>query len=155
MANRARARGYIQLFLSHKAKDQGAAEEIFSVLKRAGGRMLEIFMCENIETGDNWQDEIEKQLHESDWFLLLFTGNNDDWSWCHHEADFFRGTMYPDPKRVVVFYPNNVIMPDPLEAFQAVKCSDDDLDDIYRFFHDLYAEDPYPDFQAINPLFAS
>jgi hypothetical protein len=41
-ANRARARGYIQLFLSHKSKDQNAADEIFSVLKKAGGRMLEI-----------------------------------------------------------------------------------------------------------------
>jgi hypothetical protein len=69
---------------------------------------------------------------------------------------FFRGTMYPDPRRIVVFYPSTpAAIPDPLKAFQAVKCGDDNLEEIYRFFNDLYAEDPYSGFEVINPFFAS
>jgi hypothetical protein len=162
-AKRARERGYVQLFLSHKAKDQLAATEIFQVLKKAGKRKLEIFMSENVQKGDNRQRDIDEQLHASDWFLFLYTGNyNDDWSWCHHEAGFFRGMMYPDPKRVVVFYPaesisvpNHPNLPDPLKAYQGVRCEKNNPGEIYRFFTDVFAEDPYPAFPAINPSFAS
>jgi hypothetical protein len=90
---RALERGYIQLFLSHKQKDQKSAAEIREVLQTLAGR-LQVFMSENIAKGADWQEQIEQQLHQSDWFVLLFTGiDDDDWSWCHHEAGIFRGSQ--------------------------------------------------------------
>jgi hypothetical protein len=152
---RALERGYIQLFLSHKQKDQKSAAEICEVLRTVAGD-LKVFMSENIARGGDWQDEIETQLYESDWFVLVFTGvEDDDWSWCHHEAGIFRGMMYPQAHRVVVLYPPNVTLPDPLKKYQAVKCQDGDLEDLDRFFEDLFGREPYPGFPALNPYFAN
>ncbi|MGH6897934.1 MAG: toll/interleukin-1 receptor domain-containing protein [Geminicoccaceae bacterium] len=152
---RARDRGFIQIFLSHKQRDQRSAKEIREVLQTAAGR-VQVFISENIARGRNWQEEIETQLYESDWFVLLFTGVEDeDWSWCHHEAGIFRGMMYPDADRVVVLHPPNVALPDPLRQFQAVKCQDGHPEDLHRFFEDLYGKEPYPGFQAINTFFAN
>jgi hypothetical protein len=150
---RALERGYIQLFLSHKQKDQRSAAEIREVLQTFGGR-LQVFMSENIAKGADWQEEIEQQLHQSDWFVLLFSGvEDDDWSWCHHEAGIFRGMMYPDAERVVVFHPPNVALPDPLRRYQAVRCQEDHPGDLHRFFEELFGREPYPGVPPINPFF--
>ena len=155
-ATRARDRGYVQVFLSHKSRDQKTAEELRQVLQTHGGPMLRVFTYQNIEKGDNYQDEIGKQLYESDWFMLLFTGMDDrDWSWCHHEAGTFCGMTYPDADRVVVFYPSNVALPDPLKRYQAVRCQDGQPDDVYRFFEDLFGKEPYPGIAPIHPFFAN
>jgi hypothetical protein len=147
----------IQLFLSHKHKDQKAAEEIFSVLKKGGGNSLDIFMSKNIEKGTKWHEEIENQLDKSDWFLMLFSGTNDDWSWCYHEAGIFRGMKYPFSKRLVVLYPRskNISIPDPLRDNQAVECHPDQPEHIYRLFNDLFTVAPHPGRRPINPFFAS
>jgi hypothetical protein len=156
-AEHARARKYIQVFLSHKQKDYKAAEQIREVLRINSAGRIHVFLSENIAKGDDWQDEIEKELHRSDWFLLLFAGQDDDWSWCHHEAGIFRGMMYPDADRVVVFYPPNVALPDPLKKYQAVKCappSADQPDHLDRFFKEMFGKPPYPGHDSINPVFA-
>lgn len=148
-------RGYVQLFLSHKQKDQKSAAEIREVLQTLAGR-LQVFMSENIAKGTDWQEQIEHQLHQSDWFVLLFTGvDDDDWSWCHHEAGIFRGMMFPDAERVVVLHPPNVALPDPLQRYQAVKCQDDQPGDLHRFFEDLFGREPYPGVPPLNPFFAN
>jgi TIR domain len=154
--DRARERGYIQIFLSHKSRDHKAAEELRKVLQAYGGPMLRVFTYDDIEKGDDFRDEISRQLYESDWFMLLFTGVDDrDWSWCHHEAGTFCGMMYPDADRVVVFYPSNVALPDPLERYQAVRCQEGEPDDVYRFFEDLFGKEPYPGMPPIHPFFAN
>ena len=156
-SERARERQFIQVFLSHKQKDHGAAEAICEVLQTNSAGRIRVFMAEEIEKGALWQQEIERQLYASDWFLLLFTGvDEDDWSWCHHEAGVFCGMMYPDANRVIVFHPPNVTLPDPLRKYQAVKCEttpDGESEDLDRFFEDMFSQAPYPDFPPINPFF--
>lgn len=102
--------------------------------------------------------EIESQLYESDWFLLILSGvDEDDWSWCHHEAGLFCGMVYPDVNRVNVLYPPNVNLPDPLKKYQGVKCEttpDGKSEDVDRLFQDLFGEEPYPGFKPINSFFA-
>ncbi len=115
-------------------------------------------MAEDIERGSAWQQEIESQLYESDWFLLIFSGvDEDDWSWCHHEAGLFCGMVYPDVNRVIVLYPPNVNLPGPLQKYQAVKCEmapDGKSEDVDRFFQDMFGAEPYPGFRPINSFFA-
>lgn len=153
--DRARARGTVKVFLSHKHKDVAAAKQIQEILETNGGRMVSVFVSEDIPKGDTWQEEIENQLYDADWFILIFTGlQNEDWSWCHHEAGVFRGMMYPEAKRVVVFYPPNVALPDPLKKYQSVLCEDGKQEDIYRFFDEFFGREPYTEFGAINPNFA-
>jgi hypothetical protein len=156
-ARRALQRGRINIFLSHKHKDLKAVQEIRKVILDAGGDRLGVFMSENITKGEEWQDEIEKALFDSDWFLLIFTGTDDkDWSWCHHEAGIFRGMNHLSAKRIVVFYPPpNVKLPEPLKKYQSVKCQKEQYDDIYRFFENVFGAEPYPNFGSINKFFAT
>jgi hypothetical protein len=63
--------------------------------------------------------------------------------------------MYPDAKRVVVLYPPNVALPEPLKKYQSVACHDDHHEEIYRFFDDFFGKEPYPDFGSINLRFAN
>jgi hypothetical protein len=62
--------------------------------------------------------------------------------------------MYPDAKRVVVFYPPNVDLPDPLKKYQSAACDHDKHEEIYRFFDDFFGKEPYSGFGSINPNFA-
>jgi hypothetical protein len=154
---RARERRFIKVFLSHKHKDYEAADRIGNVLRFNSAGRLRVFLSENIAKGDDWQKEIEKELYESDWFVLLFSGVDQDWAWCHHEAGFFRGVMYPNADRIVVLYPPNVTLPDPLKKYQAVKCQaaqKDQPDELDRFFKGMFGKPPYPGLDPINPIFA-
>ena len=155
-AQRARERQFIQVFLSHKQKDHSAATIIGGVLRANSAGRIEVFMAEEIEKGADWQQTIERELYSSDWFLLLFTGvEEDDWSWCHHEAGVFCGMMYPDANCVVVLYPPKVTLPDPLKKYQAVKCEidPDGTQRILSVCSKLHSEEePYPRFPADQPL---
>ena len=157
-AERARERQFIQVFLSHKQKDHAAAKTIGGVLKATSAGKIQVFMAEEIDRGADWVHTIEEELYASDWFILIFTGVEDyDWSWCHHEAGLFCGMLYPDAKRVIVFYPPKVTLPEPLKRYQAVKCettADGRSDDLDQFFKTMFGEEPYPDFPPINPYFA-
>jgi hypothetical protein len=156
-SRRARERNLIRVFLSHKKKDFRAAKQIRDELRLQSAGRIDVFMSENITKGDDWQGKIEEALYESDWFLLLYSGVDNDWAWCHHEAGIFRGMAYPDADRLVVLYPPNVELPDPLKRYQAVKCQPpqrDQPDELDLFFKEVFGKPPYPGVQPINPVFA-
>lgn len=154
---RAHARRSVVAFLSHKHRDYEAAKKIRDVLRVHSAGRIEVFMSEQIPKGDDWQEKIEAALYDSDWFLLLFSGVDDDWSWCHQETGIFRGMTYPKRQRLVVLYPPNVELPKPLQRYQAVKCAPPrrgQPDDLDQFFRDLFGEPAYPGFEPINLVFA-
>ena len=157
-SRRARERNLIRVFLSHKKKDFKAANQIREVLRIQSAGRIDVFMSENITKGDGWQERIEEALYECDWFILLYSGVDDDWAWCHHEAGIFRGMVYPDSDRLVVLYPPNVELPDPLKKYQAVKCQPpqpDQPDELDLFFKEIFGKPPYPGVPPINPVFAN
>jgi hypothetical protein len=157
-SRRARERNLIRIFLSHKKKDFKAANQIREVLRLQSAGRIDVFMSENITKGDDWQGKIEEALYESDWFILLYSGVDNDWAWCHHEAGIFRGMVYPDSDRLIVLYPPNVELPDPLKRYQAVKCQPaqpDNPDELDLFFKEIFGKSPYPGVPPINPVFAN
>ena len=89
----ARAPGVRHVFISHKAKDELAAEAIRKALKMRGGNSLEIFVSERIKAGSQWSEEIWKSLKRADWLLLLYTDPSQEWDWCLFEAGFFAGAV--------------------------------------------------------------
>ena len=54
-AQRAKTRGHIRVFLSHKRKDYNAAKVIHDILERVSAEKIKVFMSEHIEKGDDWQ----------------------------------------------------------------------------------------------------
>jgi hypothetical protein len=157
-SRRAQARRSVVAFLSHKHRDYEAAKKIREVLRFNSACRIDVFMSEQIPKGDDWQEKIEAAMYESDWFLLLFSGVDDDWSWCHQETGIFRGMTYPKRQRLVVLYPPNVELPKPLHRYQAVKCAPPrrgQPDDLDQFFRELFGEPVFPGFEPINPVFAN
>jgi hypothetical protein len=61
-AQRAKTRGHIRVFLSHKQKDYNAAKVIHEILELKSAEKIKVSMSENIEKGDDWQMQIEKEL---------------------------------------------------------------------------------------------
>jgi hypothetical protein len=156
-AQRAKTRGHIRVFLSHKQKDYNAAKIIHEILELKSAEKIKVFLSENIDKGDDWQKQIEKELYASDWFIFLFSGAQDDWAWCNHEAGIFRGMMYPEPQRLVVFYPPNVDLPNPMTKYQPVKCEppqDGQPHQLEEFIKQLFGVPPYPSIDPINRKFA-
>lgn len=156
-SRRALARRSIVVFLSHKHRDYEAAKKIREVLRLHSAGKIDVFMSEQIPKGDDWQEKIEEALYGADWFLLLFSGVDDDWSWCHQESGIFRGMTYPKRQRLVVLHPSNVELPRPLHRYQAVKCAPPrrgQPDDLDQFFRELFGKPAYPGFEPINPVFA-
>jgi len=129
---RAIARQQIVVFIAHHHSDYDAAREIAAVLEEEGKsttwkgdeervrKKVEVFLSEGIKHGDNWRRAIEDALDDADWFILLFPRTQEDWSWCHEEAGFFRGRLHPDGSRLVVLHRRNEPIPDPLRDFQAL-----------------------------------
>ena len=110
-------------------------------------------MAEDIERGSAWQQEIESQLYKSDWFLLIFSGvDEDDWSWCHHEAGLFCDG-----------YPTSIGSSSCIRRTSTclARCRnirpsnarwrDGKSEDVDRFFEDLFGAEPYPGFSRSTP----
>ena len=116
----ARAPGVRHVFISHKAKDELAAEAIRKALKMRGGNSLEIFVSERIKAGSQWSEEIWKSLKRADWLLLLYTDPSQEWDWCLFEAGFFVGQSREGDTRLVCLHTTEVPPPMPVRHWQSV-----------------------------------
>ena len=65
--------------------------------------------------------------------------------------------MYPEPQRLVVFYPPNVDLPNPMRKYQPVKCEppqNGQPHQLEEFIKQLFGVPPYPSMDPINRKFA-
>lgn len=157
-AERVKKRGHQLAFLSHKHKDHEAAYKISNLLREKSDDNLHVFMSANIPKGVDWQDQIEEKLHESDLFIFLFSGTDEDWSWCHHEAGIFRGMMYPADRPLIVLHPSNVELPKPLNKYLGIRCAKPDgrqADELDQFLRDFFGKPTYPGLKPLNAPFAN
>jgi hypothetical protein len=65
--------------------------------RNLGGDHLDVHLSELIPAGDQWNPKIHEWLQESDWLLLLYTGQGVEWDWCLYETGFLRGPMEQRP----------------------------------------------------------
>jgi TIR domain len=113
-----------QVFLSHKTICDTQAKALARALDEAAPG-AGIFRSEDIDKGQNWRDEIHRQLANAKCFILLYTNPELDWSWCFYEAGGFinKGRK---PRPVYCVHPETVEPPSPLANLQTIraKCSD-------------------------------
>jgi hypothetical protein len=113
-----------QVFLSHKTVCSTQAEALARALNEATPG-AGVFRSEDIDKGQNWRDEIHRQLANAKCFILLYTNPELDWSWCFYEAGGFinKGRK---PRPVYCMHPEIVEPPSPLANLQTIpaKCSD-------------------------------
>jgi len=73
----------LRIFISHKMpSDTGLAAEIGSKLALYGGNLVQIRHSGVFRSGDNWRQEVQAALNESDWLIYLFTDQDEDWGFC-------------------------------------------------------------------------
>jgi len=89
----------------------------------AGGR-LKIIDAGNIQGGDQWLEQILKELKSANLLIVIMTRPEDsDFGWQLFEAGFFRGLDHEDRKRVICWYPENDALPDPLQHIQGIEAT--------------------------------
>ena len=124
-----------RVFISHKAKDRFAVEEIVKKMRLYAGKEIEFYVSGS-EYGVDWREKISQYLETSDWYILIYTDPTLDWDWCLYEAGLFEGMNPPsDRHRLICIHRSTMDPPEPLKKFHAVRAVDEELN---RFISDMY-----------------
>ena len=75
----------IRIFISHKHEDERTAIGVKAAIERYGAGRVEIFISEDIPSGENWNNWIKMRLLEAQILILIFT---DITRTCSCERDF-------------------------------------------------------------------
>jgi hypothetical protein len=130
----------ITIFVSHKMpKDSIAAQKIGNLIALYSGNKIKILVAEDFKKGGRLDPEITKAIQSSDIFILLYTGEDEDWGYCLKEAGMFEANFSTDEdqKRLIVFHDPALAPPKPLSEYISVPINEAQVND---FLKDLYVK---------------
>jgi hypothetical protein len=146
----------LDIFLSHKCEDAVAAATIQKHLQLYGNGEIRIFLSEDLKPGTKWRNELIGSLANADCVLLLYTGSQQDWSWCLYECGFFDGQHFGKrTKPLIVLHHADTTPSSALSEFEWVSISADDRRDLTKFLKTILAEPFHDRHVAIQPQFMS
>jgi hypothetical protein len=141
----------VVIFLSHKAEDKKAAEEIKEILKVYSDR-LQCFLFEEQGVAQEYRLQIKEQLNAADWLLLLYTCPGATWDWCFFEAGFFSALMDKDKHRkLVCLHDPAVVPPHPIENLTTVRA---DCESVVAMLVELFGKPVRPDIRPLHERWA-
>jgi hypothetical protein len=88
----------IRVFISYKREDQAIADAVKKALETIGGDnplnpavrgKIKCFFDQDINHGEDWKRRIDQELKRSNWFILVYTGNDKNYEMCTWEASRF------------------------------------------------------------------
>ena len=93
------------IFVSHRLEDGEIAEMIGDALKDLS-QDVELFVAQNsqhrnAEFGKNLSDDVARILDETELVLLIYTNEDQDWSWCMWETGVATNPRNPEGTRIV------------------------------------------------------
>lgn len=93
------------VFISHRLEDGDIAKIIYDALSDASGE-VEFYVANDSEhrntpVGGSLSDGIAKALSETELVLLIYTHDDEDWSWCMWETGVATNPLKADSTRVV------------------------------------------------------
>src|SRR4051812_22495686 len=105
----------LKIFISHKMpKDGVAASLIGQFIASNSGSKIEIILAETFPKGGRLAPEITTAIQSADIFILLYTGEDEDWGYCLLEAGQFQATITDANRRsIVVLHHPGVDVPKP------------------------------------------
>jgi DNA-directed RNA polymerase subunit F len=129
----------LTIFISHKMpKDSDAARRIGNLIASYSGNKIRIILAEDFQKGRELTPEITEAIQSADIFILLYTGEDQDWGYCLLEAGQFQTALSKDQTRaIVVFHDPGVSKPRALSQYISVPIAEEQ---VYEFLHQLYVE---------------
>jgi hypothetical protein len=140
----------LTIFISHKMpKDSTAASLVGQLIASNSGSKIKIIAAENFQKGGRLTPEITAAIQSADIFILLYTGEDEDWGYCLLEAGQFQTTIGKDSQRsIIVFHDPGIGVPKPLGEYISVPVSEDN---VFEFLRQLYVDRQI--FPGIDPHF--
>lgn len=145
------------IFISHKAEDKKAAEEIKEILEAHSDR-LQCFLFEEQGVAKEYRVQIKQQLLAADWLLLLYTCPAATWDWCLYEAGFFSALMEfshfmaeDKDRKLVCLHDPKVVPPHPLQNLTTVRA---DCEGVVAMLVELFGKPIRPNLQPLHERWA-
>jgi hypothetical protein len=129
----------MKIFISHKMpKDSDAALAIGQLIALYSGNKISIILAEDFRKGSPLTSDITAAIQGADIFILLYTGEDQDWGYCLLEAGQFQATLNNDGKRsIVVFHDPEASKPRALSEYISVPVNENLVLD---FLKQLYVD---------------
>ena len=94
------------LFISHKHDDRKIAEELATFVRKKTLGQVNVYLSSNPRylgprQGKNLNDELKQALWEAKVVLLVYTSNDNDWSYCMWECGV---ATDPSPPILIFLY---------------------------------------------------
>lgn len=115
----------IDIFISHRSKDQKLAKQFKLCLMCAGFPDTSIFIAEELHPGEPWHTGILQALQTSEIFYLLFTDPSYDWDWCLFEAGYWLGMRKQIDVGGLICINAGVGRPSPLNSWEDIHTEED------------------------------
>jgi hypothetical protein len=129
------------IFISHKLKSRDKARKIAAALAAFGAPRVRIHYSGKYLLGVNYRQQIENDLNEASWLILLYEGPDFAWDWCLFEIGFFTAKMPSkvDPKLICLHSPEYTV-PGPIQDFNSLPATTEQLKE---FYGQIYIEEPW------------
>ncbi|MBV8839759.1 MAG: toll/interleukin-1 receptor domain-containing protein [Alphaproteobacteria bacterium] len=79
------------IFVSHRAEYGSKARALKKAIIAASGGAIDVFISEEIPSGTDWRELLEKRLDACSDLIFLYGAPYEDWTWCLYEAGYFTG----------------------------------------------------------------
>jgi hypothetical protein len=129
------------IFISHKLQSRDRAKAVAQALSAFGRPQIQIHYSGQYPAGVNFKQQIEADLTEASWLILLYEGPEFEWDWCLFEIGFFTAIMpsKKDPKLICLHSPEYHV-PTPVQNFNSLPATPENLKNFYR---QIYVKDPW------------
>jgi protein kinase/serine/threonine-protein kinase len=143
----------VTAFCSYKKKDEPIASKLETLFSQWTSGRLEMKRMGTFKVGEEWREQIKKDIPSSDWFLLLMPGPEEDRDWPLFEAGYFRPGGRTLSRHFVCLHHPDTEVTDALGDHQSVPA---ELDKVRSFLEQLLIEPNWiPGLPAINPSCAN
>jgi hypothetical protein len=139
----------LKIFISHKMPTNSeAAKAIGDLIAAASGPGITVINAAQFRYGANFRSKIREELETTDIFILFYTGDDADWSYCLWECGNFESFVNDkNNKSIIVMHDHKI---DPPKVLQIYKSLPNTEEDVLTLLESIYIKDwkIYPNVSA-------
>jgi hypothetical protein len=130
----------LKIFISHKMPtNSDAAKAIGDLIAAASGPGITVINAAQFRYGTDFRSRIRTELETTDIFILFYTGDDADWSYCLWECGRFENFVSDgNNKSIIVMHDHKIEPPKVLQIYKSLPNTEED---ILAFLQDIYIKD--------------